>query len=62
MCNVLGTRMHRVTNFDRRMLVWVKRYPSLAEVPDEVTYVTFIFLQYLELHTKVEIESKNIRF
>lgn len=31
--------MHRVTNFDKRMLVWVKRYPSIADVPRDITYV-----------------------
>ncbi|CAL1683828.1 unnamed protein product [Lasius platythorax] len=34
---VLGSRMHRVTNFDKRVLVWVKRYPSIADVPVDVT-------------------------
>ncbi|KAM0728871.1 UPF0389 protein [Formica fusca] len=34
---VLGSRMHRVTNFDKRMLVWVKRYPSIADVPRDIT-------------------------
>ncbi|EFN85457.1 UPF0389 protein GA21628 [Harpegnathos saltator] len=29
--------MYRVTNFDKRILVWVKRYPSIAEVPEKVT-------------------------
>ncbi|XP_032681532.1 UPF0389 protein GA21628-like isoform X2 [Odontomachus brunneus] len=35
--DVLGTRMHRVTNFDKLVLAWVKRYPSVAEVPEKVT-------------------------
>ncbi|XP_029171727.1 UPF0389 protein GA21628-like [Nylanderia fulva] len=35
--SVLGSRMHRVTNFDKRVLVWVKRYPSIADVPVDVT-------------------------
>ncbi|KYQ46428.1 hypothetical protein ALC60_14524 [Trachymyrmex zeteki] len=34
---VIGSRMHRVTNFDKRILVWVKRYPSIADVPKDVT-------------------------
>ncbi|XP_070157418.1 UPF0389 protein CG9231 isoform X2 [Polyergus mexicanus] len=34
---VLGSRMHRVTNFDKRMLVWVKRYPNIADVPRDIT-------------------------
>ncbi|XP_011629602.1 UPF0389 protein CG9231 [Pogonomyrmex barbatus] len=34
---VIGTRMHRVTDFDKRVLVWVKRYPSIADVPMDVT-------------------------
>ncbi|KAH0944451.1 hypothetical protein HN011_007620 [Eciton burchellii] len=32
-----GTRMHQVTNLDKRILVWVKRYPSIAEIPQNVT-------------------------
>ncbi|XP_072742782.1 UPF0389 protein CG9231 [Anoplolepis gracilipes] len=35
--SVLGSRMHRVTNFDKRVLVWVKRYPRVADVPEDVT-------------------------
>ncbi|KAL0126098.1 hypothetical protein PUN28_004904 [Cardiocondyla obscurior] len=35
--DVLGPQMHRVSNFDKRMLVWVKRYPSIADVPKDVT-------------------------
>jgi len=34
---VLGSRMHHVTDFDKRVLVWVKRYPSFADVPSQVT-------------------------
>ncbi|XP_077267234.1 UPF0389 protein CG9231 isoform X1 [Temnothorax americanus] len=34
---VIGSRMHRVSDFDKRMLVWVKRYPSVADVPKDVT-------------------------
>ncbi|XP_035722658.1 protein FAM162B-like [Vespa mandarinia] len=33
----IGTHMHPVTNFDKRILVWVKRYPSMADVPAQVT-------------------------
>jgi len=32
--------MHQVTNLDKRILVWVKRYPSIAEIPQNVTYVS----------------------
>ncbi|XP_011137964.1 protein FAM162A [Harpegnathos saltator] len=35
--DVLAKHMYRVTNFDKRILVWVKRYPSIAEVPEKVT-------------------------
>ncbi|XP_025987064.1 UPF0389 protein CG9231 [Solenopsis invicta] len=35
--NVIGSQMHRVTGFDKTVLVWVKRYPSIAEVPKDVT-------------------------
>lgn len=31
--------MHNVTNFDKLVLTWVKRYPSFAEVPKKVSYV-----------------------
>lgn len=41
---VLGSRMHRVSDFDKRMLVWVKRYPSIADVPKDVTYVLYLYL------------------
>ncbi|XP_011881205.1 PREDICTED: UPF0389 protein CG9231 [Vollenhovia emeryi] len=34
---VLGSRMYRVTDFDKKILVWVKRYPSVADVPKDVT-------------------------
>ncbi|XP_012526899.1 UPF0389 protein CG9231 [Monomorium pharaonis] len=34
---VIGSRMYPVTNFDKRILVWVKRYPSVADVPNNVT-------------------------
>lgn len=39
--------MHRVTDFDKRMLVWVKRYPSIADVPKDVTYVLHLYLFYI---------------
>ncbi|XP_012276805.1 UPF0389 protein CG9231 [Orussus abietinus] len=32
-----GTLMHKCTNFDKRVLSWMNRYPSFAEVPDKVT-------------------------
>ncbi|XP_014468988.1 PREDICTED: UPF0389 protein GA21628-like isoform X2 [Dinoponera quadriceps] len=51
---VLGTKMHRVTNFDRRLLVWVKRYPSFAEVPDEVSVDCL-----LNSRSKARIKSTN---
>lgn len=31
--------MHRVSEFDKKVLVWVKRYPNIAAVPKDVTYV-----------------------
>lgn len=34
---VIGMHMHRVTDFDKKILVWVKRYPSVADVPKDVT-------------------------
>lgn len=38
--------MHQVTNFDKRILVWVKRYSSIADVPNTVTYVSLNNLLY----------------
>ncbi|XP_034174069.1 UPF0389 protein CG9231 isoform X1 [Osmia lignaria lignaria] len=35
--NILGSPFHTVTNFDKRILVWVKRYPSMDQVPDRVS-------------------------
>ncbi|KYM81983.1 hypothetical protein ALC53_07531, partial [Atta colombica] len=35
--NVLGPLKHLTTNFDKIVLVWVKRYPSIADVPKFVT-------------------------
>jgi len=29
--------MHHASNFDKKVLVWVKRYPSIADVPKDVT-------------------------
>ncbi|XP_015436666.1 PREDICTED: protein FAM162A-like isoform X2 [Dufourea novaeangliae] len=38
--SVIGTQMHYVTNFDRRVLVWMKRYPSMDQVPRRVAWST----------------------
>ncbi|XP_076544721.1 uncharacterized protein LOC117601452 isoform X2 [Osmia lignaria lignaria] len=38
--NILGSPFHTVTNFDKRILVWVKRYPSMDQVPDRVSLYT----------------------
>ena len=35
--NVLGSPFHTVSNLDKRILVWVKRYPSMDQVPDKVS-------------------------
>ncbi|XP_003706630.1 protein FAM162B [Megachile rotundata] len=35
--DILGSPLHTCTNLDKKILVWVKRFPSLAEVPDQVT-------------------------
>ncbi|KAL8573580.1 hypothetical protein ACOMHN_047850 [Nucella lapillus] len=32
-----GEGLHRTSDFDKKILVWTKRYPSVAEVPEEVT-------------------------
>ncbi|XP_029035578.1 uncharacterized protein LOC114872496 isoform X2 [Osmia bicornis bicornis] len=38
--NILGSPFHTVTNLDKRILVWVKRYPSIDQVPDKVSVYT----------------------
>ncbi|XP_033178669.1 protein FAM162B isoform X1 [Bombus impatiens] len=35
---VTGPPMVALSNLDKRILVWVKRYPSLDQVPDYVSY------------------------
>lgn len=32
-----GEGLHRTSNLDKKILVWTKRYPSIADVPEEVT-------------------------
>lgn len=50
--HVLGTQMHRVTDFDKKMLVWTKRYPSIADVPKDVSYVLHLYLYHMRLLKK----------
>ncbi|XP_078037320.1 UPF0389 protein CG9231 [Augochlora pura] len=38
--HVIGADMHYVSNFDRRVLVWVKKYPSVDRVPRLVPWST----------------------
>ncbi|XP_033326624.2 uncharacterized protein LOC117220612 [Megalopta genalis] len=38
--NVLGTSMHYVSTFDKYVLVWVKKYPSVDQVPRMVPWST----------------------
>lgn len=33
---VLGESLYTLTNFDKRILVWVKRFPSMDKVPKQV--------------------------
>lgn len=40
----VSAHKHHVSNFDKKVLVWVKRYPSIADVPNDVTYVCYIHL------------------
>ncbi|XP_024938317.1 UPF0389 protein CG9231 [Cephus cinctus] len=35
--SVFGPQMHKLTNFQKRVLVFARRYPSMADVPDKVT-------------------------
>ncbi|EZA47448.1 hypothetical protein DMN91_004791 [Ooceraea biroi] len=51
---VSGKRMHHVTDFDRKVLVWVKRYPSVAEVPQDITEETL-----LTARSKARIKASN---
>ncbi|KAL2728052.1 UPF0389 protein CG9231 [Vespula maculifrons] len=51
----IGTHMHPVSNFDRRVLVWVKRYPSMADVPAQVTRDCI-----LQARTKARVRTCNI--
>ncbi|KAK2585335.1 hypothetical protein KPH14_010016 [Odynerus spinipes] len=51
----LGSNMYAVTDFDKRILVWVKRFPSIAEVPKEVTRDCM-----LQAKTKARVRVCNI--
>ncbi|CAK9829888.1 Protein FAM162B [Anthophora retusa] len=48
--NVIGSPLHIVSNIDKRILVWVKRYPSMEEVPPKVPIETM-----LRAHSKIRI-------
>ncbi|CAK9795789.1 Protein FAM162B [Anthophora quadrimaculata] len=48
--NVIGSPLHTVSNIDKRILVWVKRYPSMEEVPSQVPIETI-----QRAHTKIRI-------
>ncbi|KAK1135258.1 hypothetical protein K0M31_008029 [Melipona bicolor] len=54
---VTGPPMHAVSNIDKRILVWVKRYPSIDQVPD---YVSYQCIQHA--HTKARIRICFIMF
>ncbi|XP_015179037.1 PREDICTED: UPF0389 protein CG9231 [Polistes dominula] len=51
----LGPHMYAPTNLDKRMLVWVKRYPSMAEIPSQVTLDCM-----LQARSKVRVRICNI--
>lgn len=51
----LGPQMYAPTNIDKRMLVWVKRYPSMTEVPSQVTLDCM-----LQARSKVRVRVCNI--
>ncbi|CAL7943931.1 unnamed protein product [Xylocopa violacea] len=36
--SILGSPLHTVSNLDKRILVWVKRYPSMDKVPAQVSF------------------------
>ncbi|XP_076239853.1 protein FAM162A [Calliopsis andreniformis] len=53
--SAIGAPVRHVTNFDRRLLVWVKRYPSMDQVPDRVT------LECMQkAHTRARIKVCNM--
>ncbi|KAK9298535.1 hypothetical protein QLX08_008134 [Tetragonisca angustula] len=54
---VTGPPMHAVSSMDKRILVWVKRFPSIDQVPD---YVSYQCLQHA--HTKARIRVCFIMF
>lgn len=51
----ISTQMHNVSNFDRRILVWVKRFPSMDAVPSQVTRDCILTAQ-----TKARIRACNL--
>ncbi|KAI4482944.1 hypothetical protein M0802_013585 [Mischocyttarus mexicanus] len=51
----LGPNMYAPTNLDKRILVWVKRYPSMAEVPSQVTLDCI-----LQSRSKARVRTCNI--
>lgn len=54
--------MHRVTEFDKRLLVWVKRYPNIAAVPKDVTYVLHLYLYICIILDKIFRRDKEKNF
>ncbi|CAK9820600.1 Protein FAM162B [Anthophora plagiata] len=48
--NVIGSPLHTLSNIDKRILVWVKRYPSMEKVPPKVPIETI-----QRAHTKLRI-------
>lgn len=53
--DVIGTKMHKVSNFDRWILVWVKRYPNKAAVPEKVTMDCIV-----QANSRARIRTCNI--
>lgn len=51
----ISTPMHTVSNFDRRVLVWVKRFPSMDAVPKQVSRNCIVQAQ-----TKARIRVCNL--
>ncbi|KOC71347.1 Protein FAM162B [Habropoda laboriosa] len=46
----LGTPSYNVSNFNKRILVWVKRYPSIDQVPSQLPIEVI-----QQAHTKARI-------
>ncbi|XP_043272086.1 UPF0389 protein CG9231 [Venturia canescens] len=56
---VLGPKMKRVSDFDKRVLVWMKKYPNVEAVPEKVTLDV---LQRVQTQARVRVANIMIVF